>query len=172
MDPLTVAMFGVLAVLVFFTWRSSRKRKAAAEEQKASLQPGVEIMTNFGLYGTVLSIDTATNIAEIEVSPGMVLRIHPGSIAKVISDSASDSPSGAPRSVEEAMAIANAEAEARDAELNAGSIESGTDTSIDSTTDTIVEPIGEPEFGERTEDAAVATPKKPVRRTSAKKSTD
>ncbi|WP_159709186.1 preprotein translocase subunit YajC, partial [Arthrobacter sp. 18067] len=113
----TIAMFGVLAVLVFFTWRSSKKRKEAAEQQKEALKPGVEIMTNFGLYGTVVSVDNVTNIAEIEVSPGNVLRLHPGAIAKVITEVDAVEP-GAPRSVEEAMAIANAEEAAREAELN------------------------------------------------------
>ena len=144
MDPLTIAMFGVLAVLVFFTWRSSKKRKEAAEKQKEALKPGVDIMTNFGLYGTVVSIDSVTNIAEIEVSPGTVLRLHPGAIAKVITevDAAPGEP-GAPRSVEEAMAIANAEEAAREAQLN-------TDTAI---------PLSEPEYGERTEEPKKRAPR-------------
>jgi len=157
MDPLTLAMFGVLAVLVFFTWRSSRKRKQAAETQKEQLQPGVEIMTNFGLYGTLVSIDRVTNIAEVEVSPGNVLKLHPGAIAKVITEV--DGDPDAPRSVEEAMARANAEAEAREA-ADRGETEPqlNTDTAI---------VIGEPEFGERVDE-----PKKPVRRSSAKKSAE
>ena len=147
MDPLTLAMFGVLAVLVFFTWRSSRKRKQAAEQQKEQLQPGVEIMTNFGLYGTLVSIDTVTNVAEVEVSPGNVLKLHPGAIAKVITSV--DGDSDEPRSVEEAMARANAEAEAREASLNQ-------DTAIH---------LDKPEYGERSDE-----PKK--REPRAKKSTD
>lgn len=151
MDPLTIAMFGVLAVLVFFTWRSSKKRKEAAEQQKAALQPGVDIMTNFGLYGTVVSIDNVANIAEIEVSPGNVLRLHPGAIAKVITEA--DLDEGAPRSVEEAMAIANAEQEAREAELNgsgSSSAKLNEDTAIH---------LGEPEFGERVEEPKKRAPR-------------
>jgi len=144
MDPLTIAMFGVLAVLVFFTWRSSKKRKDAAEQQKAALKPGVDIMTNFGLYGTVVSIDNVANIAEIEVSPGNVVRLHPGAIAKVITEAdAVVGEPGAPRSVEEAMAIANAEEAAREAQLN-------TDTAIH---------LDEPEYGERTEEPKKRAPR-------------
>jgi len=142
MDPLTIAMFAVLAVLVFFTWRSSKKRKDAAEKQKEALRPGVDIMTNFGLYGTVVSIDTVANIAEIEVSPGNVLRLHPGAIAKIITESDAVEP-GAPRSVEEAMAIANAEAEAREAQLNQ-------DTAIH---------LDKPEYGERVEEPKKRAPR-------------
>lgn len=163
MDPLTLAMFGVLAILVFFTWRSSRKRKQAAEQQKEQLQPGVEIMTNFGLYGTLVSIDTVTNIAEVEVSPGNVLKLHPGAIAKVITEV--DGDPDAPRSVEEAMARANAEEEAREA----ASASSASASSAELNTDTAIV-MGEPEFGERVE----PEPKKPVRRStsSAKKSAE
>lgn len=140
MDPLTIAMFGVLAVLVFFTWRSSKKRKEAAEQQKEALKPGVDIMTNFGLYGTVVSIDNVANIAEIEVSPGNVLRLHPGAIAKVITEvDAVEGEPGTPRSVEEAMAIANAEEAAREAELAASQ--------------------AEPEFGERAEEPKKRAPR-------------
>jgi preprotein translocase subunit YajC len=131
-------MFGVLAVLVFFTWRSSKKRKEAAEQQKEALKPGVDIMTNFGLYGTVVSIDNVANIAEIEVSPGTVVRLHPGAIAKVITEADAVEP-GAPRSVEEAIAIANAEEAAREAELAAKQ--------------------EEPEFGERTEEPKKRAPR-------------
>lgn len=152
MDPLTIAMFGVLAVLVFFTWRSSKKRKDAAEKQKEALKPGVDIMTNFGLYGTVVSIDTVTNIAEIEVSPGNILRLHPGAIAKVITEADAVEP-GAPRSVEEAMAIADAEEAAREAELNgsgSGSAKLNEDTAIH---------LDEPEYGERTDEPKKRAPR-------------
>lgn len=142
MDPLTIAMLGVLAVLVFFTWRSSKRRKEAEAKQKEALQPGVDIMTNFGLYGTVVSIDTVANIAEVEVSPGTIVRLHPGAIAKVITE-ADDVEPGAPRSVEEAMAIANAEAEAREAQLNKDSAILLTD----------------PEFGERTDEPKKRAPR-------------
>jgi len=149
MDPVTIAMFGVLAVLVFFTWRSSKKRKEAAEKQKEALKPGVEIMTNFGLYGTVVSIDTVTNIAEIEVSPGNVLRLHPGAIAKVVTEAdVVEGEPGAPRSVEEAMAIANAEEAAREAQLNGAEL--NTDTAIH---------LNEPEYGERTAEAKKRAPR-------------
>jgi preprotein translocase subunit YajC len=144
-DPLTIGMFALLAVLVFVTWRNSRKRKAAAEEQKAQLQPGVEIMTSFGVYGTLKAIDTVANEAQVEIAKNVVIKIHPGAITKVITEDTS----GDPKSVEEAMARATAEQEAREAELNV-------DHAI---------PAGDPQFGERVE----APAKKPARKAPAKK---
>jgi preprotein translocase subunit YajC len=146
MDPVTIAMFAILAVLVFFMFRNSRNRKKQQEELQAKIVPGVEIMTNFGLFGTLLSIDEFSNVAEVETSPGNVVRVHRQTIAKVVPEvDASE-----PRSVEEAMERANREAEERDA---TSAIEG-----------TVAETS--PEFGERVEPAA----KKPVRRVTKKAS--
>ena len=69
MDPLTIGMLVILGVLVFFMFRNSRKRKAMQEELAAKIVPGAEVMTNFGLFGTLKSIDEIAKVAELEVSP-------------------------------------------------------------------------------------------------------
>lgn len=146
MDPLTIGMLVILAVLVFFMFRNSRKRKAQQEELQAKIVPGAEVMTNFGLFGTLKSIDELTNVAELETSPGNVVRVHRQTLAKVVTSD--DVDPNAPRSVEEAMAIANREAEERDR------VKLNEDSAI---------PLAEPAYGER-----VAEEKKPVRRTTKK----
>jgi preprotein translocase subunit YajC len=148
MDPLTIGMLVILAVLIFFMFRNSRKRKAQMEELRAQIVPGAEVMTNFGLFGTLKSVDAATNVAELEVSPGNIVRVHSQTIAKVVTDETGVV--GEPRSVEEAMAIANREAEEREAAKLA---------------DETAAPLEEPAFGERVDEV-----KKPVRRTTKKTS--
>lgn len=143
MDPLTLVMFAVLAVFIFLTWRSSRKRKEAAEAAKEQFVVGAEVMTNYGLFGTIKAIDG--DVVSLETTPKTVLRIHRGSIVKLVVEDDSD----APKSVEEAMARANAEAEAKEAELNV-------DHAI---------PLADPQYGERIET-------KPARRSSAKKTAE
>ena len=86
MDPLTIAMLAVLAVLVFFMFRNSRKRKADAEALRSQIVPGAEVMTNFGLYGTILAIDEGDNKVQLETSPGNVVTVHRQTIARVITD--------------------------------------------------------------------------------------
>ena len=113
-DGLSIAMFAILAVLIFVMFRNSRKRKAQAEELTAKIVPGVEVMTNFGLFGTLVSIDEVSNEAELEVSPGTIVRVHRQTIAKLVTAVDSD----APRSVEEAMAIANREAAAKEGDTS------------------------------------------------------
>lgn len=125
-------MLAVLAVFIFMTWRSSRKRKAAAEEAQEKFVVGAEVMTSYGLYGTIKAIDG--DVVSLESTPKTVVRVHRQSIAKLVTNDDSD----APKSVEEAMARANAEAEAKEraeAELNV-------DHAI---------PLGEPQYGERIE---------------------
>ncbi|MBH0009265.1 preprotein translocase subunit YajC [Salinibacterium sp. SWN1162] len=128
MDPLSIAMLAILGVLIFFMFRNSRKRKAQQEELREQMVPGVEVMTNFGLFGTLITMDTAKNEAEIEISNGVIVKVHSQTLAKVVTEEAVED--GAPRSVEEAMEIANREAAEREA---------ATDASTDSET---------PEFGE------------------------
>ena len=69
-DPLTIVMVVILAALVFFMFRNSRKRRRDQDETRSKMVPGAEVMTNFGLYGTLLSVDESDNTALIETSPG------------------------------------------------------------------------------------------------------
>ena len=73
-----------LAAFVFFQFRNSRKRQRETAERQTQMVPGVEIMTNYGLYGTILSVDEDTNVALIETTPGTVLKIHRQTILKVV----------------------------------------------------------------------------------------
>ena len=145
-DPFTIALVALLAVFVIYSWRSGRKRKAALAEQQAAIKPGVEIMTSFGLFGTLISIDEITNVAEVETSPGTIVRVHRQTVTKVVTQTDSDEP----RSVEEAMARANAEAEAAEKATEPKSKKAV--------------PVADVEFAE----PVVEAPKKPVRRTAKK----
>ena len=83
-DPLTIGLFALLAVMIFFMFRNSRKRRRDAEEMQAKLQPGAEVMTQHGIYGTLISIDDEKNEAVIETTPGTRLRVHRQTVARVI----------------------------------------------------------------------------------------
>lgn len=127
MDPTLILIAVALAVFVFFQFRSSRKRAKETAARQAAIEPGVEIMTNYGLYGTVLSIDEDTNMALIETTPGTVLKIHRQTILKAVED--------------ETPAVSETEADT----VTEPVVELNTDSAI---------ALGDPEFGERTEPAA------------------
>jgi len=86
-DPLTIIMLVVLAVLVFFMFRNSRKRKAQAEELQSKVMVGAEVMTNFGLFGTILEMDDEENQVLLETTPGTVLKVHRQTVTRVVTDS-------------------------------------------------------------------------------------
>ena len=83
-DFTTYIMLAVLAVLVIFMFRNSRKRQRAQAELREKIVPGVEVMTNFGMYGTLLSIDAENNTAMIETSPGTVIKVHSQTVSRVV----------------------------------------------------------------------------------------
>lgn len=123
MDPLTLVMLAVLAVLVFFMFRNGRKRQKDQAALQSQMVAGAEVMTNFGMYGTILSIDEEANKVALEIAPGTVVHLHRQTIARV---------------VEPTVAETEAEAEpVPTVQLNKD--------------DAIV--MGEPEFGQRVTDA-------------------
>lgn len=97
MPDITLVLIAVaLVVFVFFQFRASRKRSRETAERQASIVPGVEIMTNYGLFGKVVSIDEANNFAFIEVSPGNVIKIHKSTILKPADPLVEEEPDEAP----------------------------------------------------------------------------
>jgi preprotein translocase subunit YajC len=84
MDPMLIIIAIALAAFVFFQFRNSRKRQRETAERQTQIVVGAEVMTNYGLYGTILSLDDDTNMALIESTPGTVLKIHRQTILKVV----------------------------------------------------------------------------------------
>lgn len=75
-DITLILLLVVLAAFLYFQFRNSRKRQAEAEKRREAMVPGTEVMTNFGLFGTIVSIDEDENIAVLELSPGVTARVH------------------------------------------------------------------------------------------------
>ena len=88
MDPITILMLAVLAVLIFFMFRNSRKRQRTAAELQNQMVEGAEVMTNFGVYGKILEINEADNMVLLETTPGTVLRLHRQTLARVVTPEA------------------------------------------------------------------------------------
>ncbi|QNO36407.1 preprotein translocase subunit YajC [Protaetiibacter sp. SSC-01] len=137
MDYTLILLAGLLVVMIFFTWRSSKKRKAEAETLQTKLVPGAEVMTQHGIFGTLVSIDDDSNEAVIETTPGTKLRLHRQTIVRVVEDEA-------PVAEDELAGDADVTAEA--------------ETEVESPAADAVEP----EFGERVEKPKRAPRQKPT----------
>jgi preprotein translocase subunit YajC len=81
---LNVGLFALLAVVIIFMYRNSRKRRRDMEELQEKMVPGAEVMTQTGIFGTLVSIDEETNQAIIETTPGTKLRVHRQVLARVV----------------------------------------------------------------------------------------
>ena len=57
---------------LWFTSRRNRKQQAMLAEFRDSLAPGQEVVTRFGMYGTIVELDEET--VTLETSPGSTSR--------------------------------------------------------------------------------------------------
>ncbi|ABK03680.1 preprotein translocase subunit YajC [Arthrobacter sp. PvP102] len=83
-DIMTILLFVMLGLFIFMMFRRNKK----TQQQQASLQsqfaPGVEVMTSFGLYGRIVSIDEDENKVVIELSPGNLATVHRQAVTKIV----------------------------------------------------------------------------------------
>lgn len=85
-------LLALFAVVIFFMFRRSRAQQKTQREQQAKMAPGVQVMTSFGLFGTVLSVDEADNKVTLELSPGNTATVHRQAVTKIITAVDEESP--------------------------------------------------------------------------------
>jgi preprotein translocase subunit YajC len=77
------------ALLVFMFWSSRRRMKKQKDEQAAKARqtvPGVEVLLQGGLYGTIVEYDPEDldKPALIELAPGVQVKVHSQAILRVV----------------------------------------------------------------------------------------
>ena len=89
MDPLSLLMIvGAGLAFYFLIIRPNKARQQKQKDMITALQPGAEIMTTAGIFGTV-AVVTEDEIS-LEVSPGVFIRILPAAVARVVEPAAVD----------------------------------------------------------------------------------
>ncbi len=84
-STLQIVLFAVIiAAIVFMMFRNGRKRQRDAATLAESLKPGAEVMTTFGLFGTIVSIDDEDNKIVLQTSPTSQMTLHRQAVAKVV----------------------------------------------------------------------------------------
>ena len=91
-DPTMLIMLAAFGLLIFMMMRGRKKAAKAQEEIRSNLAVGAEVMTQFGLFGTIASIDTDENKIVLEVSPGSFVTVHSQVVAKVVAPEGVDAP--------------------------------------------------------------------------------
>lgn len=95
MDPLSLLMIVAAgAAFYFLIIRPGKQRQRQQQDMIRALQPGAEIMTSAGIFGTV-AVVTDEQIS-VEVSPGVYLRILPAAVSRVIEPAPAEAEDDAP----------------------------------------------------------------------------
>lgn len=82
-NPSLILMVALFAVLILMMIRGRKKVSKQQATLKDKTVPGAKVMTNSGIFGTVLRIDEQDRI-ELEVAAGVVLTVHRQAIAQFI----------------------------------------------------------------------------------------
>ena len=72
MNPLLMFVF-IIAIMYFLMIRPQRKQQKMLEEFRRSLKPGMEVVTNGGIYGKVKEVDS--NIVVLEIAHNVNVRV-------------------------------------------------------------------------------------------------
>ena len=70
-----IMMVAIFVIMWFFMIRPQQKRQKEIRKFQNSLQEGTNVVTGGGIYGVVKKIDLTTNIVDIEISKGVVIRV-------------------------------------------------------------------------------------------------
>ncbi|MFS0893785.1 preprotein translocase subunit YajC [Microbacterium sp. 179-I 3D3 NHS] len=88
--PMEFVLFGLLAVLLVFMIFNTRKRtkqmKAEQEEKASKTVPGVKVLLQGGIYGTIVAYDPEDLDAPalVEIAPGTVIEVHSQAILRIV----------------------------------------------------------------------------------------
>lgn len=79
-------MIGLLVLMFWFTSRNRRKQQQKMKDQQSKMVPGTQVMTSYGLYGRVVSIDQEAVKAVLEIAPGTQVTVHLQTLTTVVDE--------------------------------------------------------------------------------------
>ena len=85
---LLLLMVAVFAIMWFFMIRPQQKKQKEIRNFQNSLQEGAKVVTGGGIYGEVKKIELTTNVVDVEISKGVVIRVDKGYVFADITASA------------------------------------------------------------------------------------
>lgn len=81
-------LFGIMLLAIiamfWFSSRTRRKQQQQVKERQATMEPGTEVMTSYGLYGRLVSKDEEAVKAVIEIAPGTNVTVHLQTLTNVV----------------------------------------------------------------------------------------
>ena len=71
-----VMIVAIFAIMYFFMIRPQQKKQKEIQKFRDSVQPGMEVVTNGGVLGTIKSIDDATNTVMLEIASDVKIKVE------------------------------------------------------------------------------------------------
>ncbi|MFE5836100.1 preprotein translocase subunit YajC [Arthrobacter sp. NPDC056493] len=85
---MNIVLFAMLGLFVFMMFRRNKKTKEQQATLQSQFEPGVEVMTSFGLFGRIVSMDDEENKVVLELSPGNLATVHRQAVTKIVEPAA------------------------------------------------------------------------------------
>ena len=82
MTSFLIMMVAIFAIMYFFMIRPQQKRQKEIQNFQNNLTEGTPVVTGGGIYGTVKKIDLATDIIEVKIADGVVIKVDKGYVYK------------------------------------------------------------------------------------------
>ena len=89
-DIMTILLFVMLGIFIFMMFRRNKKTQQQQAAIQSQFAPGVEVMTSFGLFGRIVSIDEQENKVVLELSPGHLATVHRQAVTKIVEPAAAE----------------------------------------------------------------------------------
>lgn len=86
-----IMMVAIFAIMWFFMIRPQQKKQKEIRNFQNSLQVGSSVVIGGGIYGTVKQIDLSSNVIEVEIAKGVVIRVEKSSVFADAASNASNS---------------------------------------------------------------------------------
>jgi len=90
-NPSMILMVALFAVLIIMMIRGRKKVSKQQEALKTKSVPGAKVMTNSGIFGTIISIDEQDRVL-VEVANGVVLTLHRQAISTFLDPAVTEAP--------------------------------------------------------------------------------
>ena len=74
----------LLVVMMIFMWRNNKKMQERQAQVRSEMTVGTEVMTQAGIYGTIVEVDPENSITTIESTPGTRLRVHTATVVNIV----------------------------------------------------------------------------------------
>jgi len=82
-DPFMIVMLALIGVMIFFMFRNGKKRQQAMQELQNNMRPGVEVMLQSGIYGTLEDVDDENNRVTLRSGTSTFV-VHKNAVAQVL----------------------------------------------------------------------------------------